>query len=97
MNYEKNNGKRRKLFNSINNDTNQVHNPLLSSQIRNINKILKILEKSYVSCSNYDSTQQLFFSDINTNNFVINFQSLYNYNIPETLNRNIILIYKILG
>ena len=99
MNYEKGNGKRRKLYTSINsNNGNQVHDAVLASQIRNINKILKILEQSKVSCNNYDSIQQPFFSsDNNGNKFVINFQSLSNYNIPESLNRNIILIYKILG
>ena len=97
MNYEKGNGKRRKLYASINNG-NQVNNAILASQIKNINKILKILEHSKVSSNDYDSTQQPFFSsDNNGNKFVINFQSLSNYNIPETLNRNIILIYKILG
>lgn len=100
MNYEKSNGKRRKLYTSINisNNGNQVHDAVLASQIRNINKILKILEQSNVSCNDYDSTKQPFFSsDNNGNKFVINFQSLFNYNIPETLNRNVILIYKILG
>ena len=100
MNYEKSNGKRRKLYTSINTtyNGNQVHDAVLASQIRNINKILKILEQSKVSCNDYDSTQQPFFSSDNYGNkFVINFQSLSNYNIPESLNRNIILIYKILG
>lgn len=104
MNYEKTNGKRRKLYTSINttnnstNNGNHNHHSVLASQIRNINKILKILQQSKVSCNYYDSTQKPFFSsDNNSNKFVINFQSLSNYNIPETLNRNIILIYKILG
>ena len=100
MNYEKSNGKRRKLYTAINttNNGNQVHDLVLASQIRNINKILKILEQSKVSSNDYDSTQQLFFSSHNNGNkFIINFQSLSNYNIPESLNRNIILIYKILG
>ena len=100
MNYEKSNGKRRKLYTSINNSNNenQLHDAVLASQIKNINKILKILEQSKVSCNDYDSTQQPFFtSDSSQNKFTINFQSLSNYNIPESLNRNIILIYKILG
>lgn len=100
MNYEKSNGKRRKLYTSINNSNNgnQVHEPVLASQNRNINKILKVLEQSKVSCNDYDSTKQPFFtSDSSQNKFTINFQSLSNYNIPESLNRNIILIYKILG
>ena len=100
MNYEKSNGKRRKLYTSINNSNNgnQIHDAVLASQIRNINKILKVLEQSKVSCNNYDSTKQPFFSsDSSQNKFTINFQSLSNYNIPESLNRNIILIYKILG
>jgi hypothetical protein len=100
MNYEKSNGKRRKLYTAINttNNGNQVHDVVLASQIRNINKILKILEQSNVSCNDYDSTKQPFFScNSSHNKFNINFQSLSNYNIPESLNRNIILIYKILG
>jgi hypothetical protein len=108
MNYEKNNGKRRKLYTSIGNANHNIntigntdqesHDAVLASQIRNINKILKILEQSKVSCNDYCSIQQPFFSsDNNDNKFVINFQSLSNYNIPESLNRNIILIYKILG
>ena len=41
MNYEKSNGKRRKLYTSINNSNNgnQLHDAVLASQIRNINKI----------------------------------------------------------
>ena len=59
---------------------------------------MKILEQSKVSCNDYDSTKQPFFSCCSSQNrFTINFQSLSNYNIPESLNRNIILIYKILG
>ena len=59
MNYEKTNGKRRKLYASINNGNNgnQLHDVVLASQIRNINKILKILEQSKVSCNDYDSRQ----------------------------------------
>ena len=100
MNYEKSNGKRRKLYTSINKSNNgkQLQDTVLASQIRNINKILKILEQSNVSCNDYDSTKQPFFScNSSHNKFNINFQSLSNYNIPESLNRNIILIYKILG
>ena len=41
MNYQKSNGKRRKLYTSINtsNNGNQVNDVVLASQIRNINKI----------------------------------------------------------
>ena len=63
MNYQKSNGKRRKLYTSINtsNNGNQVNDVVLASQIRNINKILKILEQSNVSCNDYDSTNKPFF------------------------------------
>ena len=100
MNYEKSNDKPRKLYTSINNSNsgNQLHDALLASQIRNIHKILKVLEQSNISSNDYDSTKLPFFSsDSSLNNFTLNFQSLSNYNIPESLNRNIVLIYKILG
>jgi len=91
MNYSQKNGKRRKI-NSPNPDI------VLASQIKSINKILKVLEQSNVSRNNYDSTLVPFFSpDEKGNKFVINFESLQNYNIPPSLNRNVILIYKILG
>lgn len=100
MNYEKSNDKPRKLYTSINNSNNgnQVHDPVLASQNKNIHKILKVLEQSNISSNDYDSTKLPFFSsDSSLNNFTLNFQSLSNYNIPESLNRNIVLIYKILG
>ena len=59
---------------------------------------MKVLEQSNISSNDYDSTKLPFFSsDSSLNNFTLNFQSLSNYNIPESLNRNIVLIYKILG
>ena len=91
MDYEKKNGKRRKL--NFNN-----HESFFASQIRNLEKIINVLESSYISCDDYDSTKKPFFlNDTSQNKFTMNFKSLSNYNIPETLNRNVILIYRLLG
>ena len=61
-----------------------------------IQKIMNVLKKSYISDENYDSTKQPFFlSDTNVETFNMNYTKIQN--IPENLNRNIQLIYTLLG
>lgn len=90
---------RKRKFNSTN--YSQNYNSLdhiLAANIKNINKILKVLQKSKISSNNHDSTQLPFFqNDYNSNNFIINYSDLSEYDIPFNLNHNIILIYRILG
>ena len=90
---------RKRKFNPVNYSQNYYNlDYILAKNIKNINKILKVLEKSKVSSGEYDSTQLPFFkNDQNSYNFFINYNDLSNYEIPLTLNNNIILIYKILG
>ena len=64
---------------------------------KQINKILSILKRSKISSSNHNSTSVPFFArSQNIENFIINNKQI-NKNIPETLNRNIKLIYELLG
>ena len=66
-----------------------------------IHKIISVLEKGKISNSQYRSTEQIFFTkDDNNNDFEMKFKTnANNYikEIPIGLNRNIILIYKILN
>lgn len=59
-------------------------------------KILKVLNKGFISSDNYKSTQQPFFHKEINKNFEIEFFN-NEYDIPSELNRNLILIYKIFG
>ena len=64
---------------------------------KQINKILSILKKSKISSNNHNSTSIPFFArSQHIDDFIINNNKINN-NIPERLNRNIKLIYELLG
>tara|TARA_Y100000389_G_C17445172_1_gene511114 strand:+ start:46 stop:588 length:543 start_codon:yes stop_codon:yes gene_type:complete len=74
-------------------------NDLINENEKYIN-ILKVLEKANISDNNYDSTTEPFFFRDNIKKFKINYENILktlNENIPESLNRNIKLIYNILN
>ena len=58
-------------------------------------KIMNVLKKSSISSDDYDSTKEVFFSRDEHQTFEINHEIINN--IPEGINRNISLIYDILG
>lgn len=63
---------------------------------KQLNNIMEILKKAKISSENYDSTQEPFFSrDNEKENFEIDHNIIKD--IPEGINRNISLIYDILG
>lgn len=62
---------------------------------KDLQKILCVLNKCKISEEGYDSTSKPFFMAGNTKDFTINFKTIDG--IPSSLNRNIILIYNILG
>ena len=66
------------------------------NKMKQINNIMNVLKKSKLSSNNYDSTQEPFFNrDGKKDTFEINFDTINN--IPDGINRNISLIYDILG
>ena len=66
------------------------------NKMKQIKNILNVLEKCKVSSENYDSTQQPFFKNDESNTeFTINYDTINN--IPYGINRNISTIYDILG
>jgi len=67
------------------------------NQKKTIEKILSVLKNGSVSSSEYNSTKVPFFLQNKENNFDIEFNKIEDIDIPLRLNRNIILIYKILG
>jgi len=68
----------------------------LKEKKKQIEKILDVLKRSNVSTDKFDSSDQPFFKpDSEKFNFEINHEN--NLNVPEGLNRNIKLIYGILG
>jgi hypothetical protein len=87
----------------MNNSTNHVYklnynNRLLNKKIANINRILNVLKQCKISNPNHISSDIAFFSqDINPSDFITNNNSTTKYNIPDRLNRNIKLIYELLG
>lgn len=63
---------------------------------KQLNNIMEVLKKAKISSENYDSTQVPFFSrDNEKENFEIDHNIIKD--IPEGINRNISLIYDILG
>ena len=70
---------------------------IIEKKQKQINKILSILKKCKISSSNHKSTSMPFFArSQNIQNFMIHNNNINN-NIPERLNRNIKLIYQLLG
>lgn len=65
---------------------------------KQIDKIIKVLETATISDDDYNSTNQPFFNkDPQNREFKINSKKINDSIIPNSLNRNIILIYKLLG
>lgn len=87
----------------MNNTRNRINklnyqDQLISKKIANINKILSVLKRCKISRENHKSSDLPFFSrDFDPITFNINSKSLNNYNIPDSLNRNIKLIFELLG
>jgi hypothetical protein len=73
-------------------------NNTIAAKTKQMNKIIKVLEKCTISTNDYLSSQeQFFYSDSNQQPFQ-QFNNLFtNSQIPEGLNRNIKNIYEILG
>ena len=74
---------------------NKQMNRQLEQKKRSIQKILSILNKSIISEEGYDSTKEPFFLAGNVKDFVMDFKVVDG--IPSSLNRNITLIYNIIG
>ena len=71
---------------------------LISKKIAQVNKILTVLNKCKISKENHISSNLPFFSqDFNKVNFFANSNRLNRYEIPDRLNRNIKLIFQLLG
>lgn len=80
------------------NISTNTNDTLIRKKTEQINKILTVLNKSKISRENYESTSiPFFFRDFDPVSFNINSKSLYNYNIPDSLNRNVKLIFELLG
>jgi hypothetical protein len=62
---------------------------------KRLDKIIKILNKGYISSEDYNSSEQAFFSINCENNFYPDFKPVFG--LPESLNNNIIIIYNLLG
>lgn len=74
-----------------------MQNNLIERKKKQINKILSVLHKSYIGNPGYDSTEQPFFySDLKSSKFKKYNNQIHN-EIPDSLNRNIKLIYELLG
>ncbi len=73
------------------------NNNFITNKEKQIKNILFVLKKSKISSDNHISSQVPFFSNSNiTNIFDIGFNEI-NSDIPESLNRNIKIIYQLLG
>ena len=71
---------------------------LFQNEREAVQKILKVLNKSYISSDSYRSTQEPFMCKNKEKRFDIEFKENNLFEkIPDGLNRNIILIYKIFG
>jgi hypothetical protein len=65
---------------------------------KQINKILEVLNNTTISSIDYVSTKEPFFWNINNRQAFQQFNNLFvNAQIPEGLNRNIKILYQILG
>ena len=60
-----------------------------------IEKMMTVLNKGYISNNDYNSANEAFFVQNKNNKFIIDFNIIEG--IPDSLNRNIITIYNILG
>jgi hypothetical protein len=77
---------------------NNYNNRLLSKKITQVNKMLSVLKQCKISNPNHISSHITFFSrDINADNFRVISSSINKYKIPDSLNRNVKLIFELLG
>lgn len=77
---------------------NLSESKIINQKKNQINKILNVLNKCKVSDKNYNSTDKPFFqSCFEQSNFHCDTICLDVYNVPESLNRNIKLIFQLLG
>ena len=60
-----------------------------------IEKMMTVLNKGYISNDDYNSANEAFFVQNKNNKFIIDYNIIEG--IPDSLNRNIITIYNILG
>ncbi len=75
-----------------------ILNDKLKLKEKKIKNIINILDKCNISSDSYNSTKEPFFNnDINKDIFKLNNKVISHYNIPDNLNRNIILIYNLLS
>lgn len=71
---------------------------LISKKITQVNKLLTVLNKCKISSENYTSSNLPFFSpDFDPESFFTNSKCINKYKIPDRLNRNIKLIFQLLG
>ena len=85
---------------NIKNPKNTLTNKdrLINKKIAQINKLLTVLNKCKISSENHRSSNLPFFSsDINQTLFFSNSKYINEYKIPDRLNRNIKLIFQLLG
>jgi len=70
---------------------------LIKNKVKQIDKILSILNKCKISSDNHESSKEPFFSSSkNIEDFKVDYKHI-NKKIPESLNRNIKIIYELLG
>ena len=60
-----------------------------------IEKMITVLNKGYISNDDYNSANEAFFVQNKNNKFIIDYSTIEG--LPDSLNRNIITIYNILG
>ena len=70
-------------------------NPHISYKTRQVSNVLEFLKEAKVSSPGYESTQIPFFLKNNMKNFDLGYESIPE--LPEGLNRNIKLMYKIIS
>jgi hypothetical protein len=78
---------------------NKSHHSVLEKKMlqkqKRLGKIIKVLNKGYISSEDYNSSEQACFSINCENNFYPDFKPVFG--LPESLNNNIIIIYNLLG
>jgi hypothetical protein len=87
----------------MNNTRNRINklnynNQLINKKVAQINKLLKVLNKCKISNENHTSSNLPFFSrNFNPTLFLSNSKCIEQYKIPDSLNRNVKLIFELLG
>lgn len=67
----------------------------VTKKTETIKKMMTVLNKGYISNDDYNSSNKAFFSQNKNNKFNIDYNIIEG--IPDSLNRNIITLYRILG